>query len=50
MDFARQYCNYYPGHPDSGKPFTKTFATHRDLISYMQERRRAARAFYRRNT
>jgi hypothetical protein len=49
LEFAKSYCHVYPGHPDSGKPFTKEFATHQELILYMQERRRAARAFYKRH-
>jgi phospholipase C len=49
LDFAREYCNVYPGHADSGKPLTKGFATHGELIAYMRERRRAARTFYERN-
>lgn len=49
LDFAQSYCSQYPGHPDSGKPLTRTFATHQDLIQYMKERRAAARTFYKKN-
>jgi phospholipase C len=48
LHLAKEYCSGYPGHPDSGKPLTRAFATHAELIAYMQERKMAARAFYRR--
>jgi phospholipase C len=44
--FAKEYCAYYPGHPDSGQPLSRKFRSLRDLRDYMTERRRAARNHY----
>ena len=44
--FAKEYCAYYPGHPDSGRPLSRKFRSLRDLRDYMTERRRAARTHY----
>lgn len=39
---AKEYTGGLPGHPDSGKPITRTFATNADLIAYTKERTAAA--------
>lgn len=43
IELAKQYLTFLPGHPDSGKPITRDFATYADLIEYREERRKAAK-------
>lgn len=50
IHFAETYCSQYPGHPDSGKPLARSFDSHEELVKYMIERRRAARAFYKKGS
>jgi hypothetical protein len=47
MHFVKGYLNFYPGHPDSGKPLTREFKTNSELLAYMQERKEAVRNFAR---
>ena len=46
VSYIQELLNIYvgplPGHPDSGKRITRTFATNADVASYTQERIRAA--------
>ena len=46
VDLFKQYLETLPGHPDSGKPITRTFPTKAGLGKYTQERYRAAREHY----
>jgi phospholipase C len=39
---AKEYLGGLPGHPDSGKPITRTFATNAELIDYTNERAAAS--------
>src|SRR5262245_20545838 len=41
---TKKYLSGLPGHPDSGKPITRTFATIGELRAYAKERRDAALA------
>jgi hypothetical protein len=43
IELAKQYLTFLPGHPDSGKPITRDFATYADLIEYREERRKAVK-------
>jgi hypothetical protein len=40
------YVGSLPGHPDSGRKITRTFATNAEVASYGEERVRAAMQFY----
>jgi hypothetical protein len=42
---TRQYLGPLPGHPDSGKPLTRTFATVGEMQAYSKERMDAALAY-----
>jgi len=46
LEFLNIYVAPLPGHPDSGKPITRSFATNGDVTNYTQERTQAARQFY----
>jgi hypothetical protein len=50
VSYIQELLNIYlaplPGHPDSGKKITKTFATNADVASYTEERVQAANQFY----
>lgn len=43
VELTRQYLAPLPGHPDSGRPVTRPFATVGEMRAYAQERREAAR-------
>ncbi len=47
---TKKYLSGLPGHPDSGKPITRNFATVGALRAYAQERREAALAAIRNGT
>jgi hypothetical protein len=40
------YVGSLPGHPDSGRKITRTFATNAEVAGYSEERIRAAMRFY----
>jgi phospholipase C len=44
VQVTRKYLSGLPGHPDSGKPITRSFATVGELCAYAKERRDAALA------
>ena len=44
---TRVYLAPLPGHPDSGKPLTRSFATVGEMRAYAKERREAALAYIR---
>lgn len=44
---TRKYLAGLPGHPDSGKPITRSFATVGDMRAYAKQRRDAALAYIR---
>jgi phospholipase C len=50
VSYIRELLNIYvaplPGHPDSGKNITRSFATNADVASYAEERSQAADRFY----
>ncbi|MBL7732638.1 MAG: hypothetical protein JNM88_15785 [Chitinophagaceae bacterium] len=46
VNVANIYLAGLPGHPDSGKPITKTFATNAELSAYAKERKEAANKFF----
>lgn len=46
VEIAMEYVVGLPGHPDSNKIVQKQFATTRDLLAYLQERKEAARVYY----
>jgi phospholipase C len=46
LEFLNIYVAPLPGHPDSGKTITRSFATNGDVTNYTQERTLAARQFY----
>jgi phospholipase C len=48
VKMTRQYLGPLPGHPDSGKPLTRTFATVGEMRAYSKERMDAALAYIRR--
>ena len=41
-EMTRKYISPLPGHPDSGKPLTRSFATVGEMLAYANERRAAA--------
>lgn len=43
IEHAKSYLAQLPGHPDSGKPLTREFASYAELNAYRRERRQAAR-------
>jgi hypothetical protein len=43
---TKMYVGPLPGHPDSGKPITRTFATVGEMRDYARERRQAALAYF----
>jgi hypothetical protein len=45
VKIARQYLGPLPGHPDSDKPLTRTFATVGEMRAYSKERLDAALAY-----
>ena len=45
ISLAKEYVGGLPGHADSGKPFTKTFANNAELRAYADERIDAARKY-----
>jgi phospholipase C len=45
IQMTRQYLGPLPGHPDSGKPLTRTFATVGEMRAYSKERMDAALAY-----
>lgn len=46
-NMTRRYLSPLPGHPDSGKPLKRTFATVAEMRAYAEERRQAALAYIR---
>ncbi|MFY9221896.1 MAG: alkaline phosphatase family protein, partial [Blastocatellia bacterium] len=46
IDITKSYVEGLPGHADSGKPITQNFATVGELLTYAQERRDAALAYF----
>jgi phospholipase C len=46
VEIAQMYANGQPGHPDSGKPITREFATVAELDDYVRERAEAARRYF----
>lgn len=46
VEIAKMYANGQPGHPDSGKPITREFATVAELDDYVRERDEAARRYF----
>jgi hypothetical protein len=44
---TRQYLGPLPGHPDSGKPLTRSFATVGEMRAHSKERMDAAIAYIR---
>jgi|GEM_PF-2031381 len=42
---TRKYISPLPGHPDSGKPLTRSFTTVGEMLAYANERREAAVAY-----
>jgi len=49
-ELTKEYIGGLPGHPDSGKPITRHFATISEMRAYVAERRAAARADYKKNS
>lgn len=45
-ELTKEYIQGLPGHPDSGKPITRHFATVKEMRAYAEERRSAARKYY----
>lgn len=45
ISLAKEYLGGLPGHADSGKPFTKKFATNAELHAYAEERINAAKKY-----
>jgi phospholipase C len=45
-EIAMEYIRSLPGHPDSGKFVSKNFATIGEMLAYIDERRKAAKAHY----
>jgi hypothetical protein len=45
VKITRQYLGPLPGHPDSGKPLTRDFATVGEMRAYSKERMDAALAY-----
>ena len=45
VKITKQYLSPLPGHPDSGKPITRTFATVGEMLAYAEEREDAALAY-----
>jgi len=46
QELLNMYVAPLPGHPDSGKKITRTFATNAEVASYTEERVQAADKFY----
>jgi phospholipase C len=46
VEIAMEYVTGLPGHPDSNKMVYKPFATTRELLAYLQERKDAAQTYY----
>jgi phospholipase C len=47
VKLTKQYLSALPGHPDSGKPITRTFATVGEMLAYAKEREDAALVYIR---
>ncbi len=45
VKMTRKYLGPLPGHPDSGKPLTRSFATVGEMEAYSKERMDAALAY-----